>query len=258
MEIVIYIYSFILGIMVGSFLNVVIYRLPTRDESIVFPSSHCRACKRPIPWFDNIPILSYLLLKGKCRSCQAAISKQYPFVEFIMGVLSVALYVKFGLSFELLRLFIFAAALVAIIFIDIQHQIIPDTISLSGIVLGFASSFLSHKISWQESGLGILLGGGVLLGVAFIYLLLTKREGMGGGDIKLLAMIGAFLGWQSLLFIIFFSSVLGSIIGLALMSKQGTGSQTKIPYGPFLSIAALCYLFFEDIIIKIWHMYLVL
>jgi len=175
-----------------------------------------------------------------------------------MALLSMALYTRFGLSFEFFFYFIFVAALLAIIFIDIHHQIIPDVISLPGILIGFTGSFLNSEVTWVQSGLGILFGGGILYGIAMGYYLLARREGMGGGDIKLLGMIGAFLGYESLLFVIFASSVTGSIIGIIAMIKQGKGGKTRIPFGPFLAIAAFLFLFFQNIIFQLWQAYLTL
>lgn len=248
----------VLGALVGSFLNVVILRLPRADASIVFPSSHCPQCKQPLRWFDNIPIISYLILQGRCRACGTSISWQYPLVELTMTILAVALAVRFAFSFAFILYFLFFAALLVIIFIDFHHQIIPDRISLPGIVIGFAGSFFNDQVTWQQSGLGILLGGGILYAVAYGYYFLTRREGMGGGDIKLLAMIGAFLGWQSLLFVIFSSSVAGSVVGIAAMIKQKKGGQTRIPYGPFLALGAMTYLLFDRQISALWNMYLAL
>ncbi len=248
--------SFIFGAVVGSFLNVVILRLPAEGESIVFPPSHCPKCGAAIHGYDNIPLLSFLLLRGKCRACRAPISWQYPLVELCMALLSLALYTRFGPSFEFILYFVFLAALLVVIFIDINHQIIPDAISLPGIIIGFAGSFLNSRVTWQESALGIVIGGGFLYGIAQGYYLLTRRDGLGGGDIKLLGMIGAFLGWQSLLFVVFTSSLTGSIAGLGAMVKQGKGGQTRIPYGPFLALAAILYLFFQRSIFHLWHAYL--
>ena len=173
-----------------------------------------------------------------------------------MAILSLALYTNSGLSFEFFFYFLFLAALLVIIFIDITHQIIPDQISLPGIVIGFAGSFVNAYVTWQHSGLGILLGGGVLFVIAEGYYLLTKRDGMGGGDIKLLAMIGAFLGWQSLLFVIFASSLSGSLVGIIAMFKQGKGGRTRIPFGPFLALAAMLFFFFQNEIVYWWQYYL--
>lgn len=248
--------AFVLGAVVGSFLNVVILRLPAEGESIVFPPSRCPFCRTPIRWHDNIPLLSFLFLRGRCRDCARPISIQYPLVELCMALLSLALYTRFALSFEFFFYFLFLAALVAIIFIDLRHQIIPDLISLPGIVIGFAGSFLASPVTWQQSGIGILAGGGILYGIAMAYYLLTGREGMGGGDIKLLAMIGAFLGWQSLLFVVFASSLTGSVVGIFAMLRQRKGGKTRLPYGPFLALAAMLFLFFRQDIFSLWQSYL--
>jgi leader peptidase (prepilin peptidase)/N-methyltransferase len=237
--------SAILGAIFGSFLNVVILRLPREDSSIVFPASHCPGCLAPLNWYENSPLLSFIVLRARCRHCGMKISWQYPLVETAMALLSLALFLHFGPTWLFGIYFLFCAALLAIFVIDLQHQIIPDLISLPGIVLGFAAAFVNPLVTWQSSLLGILAGGGILYLVAAGYYLFTKREGMGGGDIKLLAMIGAFLGWQSLLFVIFSSSILGSLVGIGAMVKQKKGGKTVIPYGPFLALAAVLYLFFQ-------------
>ncbi|RWX49178.1 type 4 prepilin peptidase 1 Aspartic peptidase, MEROPS family A24A [Candidatus Electrothrix communis] len=233
METLLLLYSFIFGALIGSFLNVVIFRLPDEDQSVVFPASHCPKCDTALHWYENIPIFSYLALRGKCKTCKVPISLQYPVVELCMALLSLALFNRFGFSPILPFYFLFLAALLVIIFIDIHLQIIPDKISLPGILIGFTSSFFNPLVSWQESGLGILLGGGILFGVAKSYSLFTKQEGMGGGDIKLLAMIGAFLGYQCLLFVIFFSSLTGSIVGIATMFQQKKGERLGFPMALF-------------------------
>ncbi|WP_417915217.1 prepilin peptidase [Candidatus Electronema sp. JM] len=256
MDTVYFIYSVIFGALVGSFLNVVIFRLPEEGQSVIFPASHCPKCQTKLRWFENIPVLSWLALRGKCRSCKAPISVQYPVVELAMALLSGALYRHFGPTFTAIYYFLFVAALLAIIFIDLHHQIIPDVISLPGIVIGFAGSFFNPLVTWQQAGLGVLIGGGILYAVAAGYVLLTGKEGMGGGDIKLLAMIGAFLGWQSLLYVVFASSLSGSVIGGLSLLLQKKDSQTRIPFGPFLSLAALSWLFFQDGILAVWLWYL--
>ncbi|HIJ89713.1 MAG: prepilin peptidase [Desulfobulbaceae bacterium] len=233
------------GALVGSFLNVVIVRLPEEGASVVFPASHCPACKKNIAWYDNIPLVSFLFLRGRCRQCGQGISWRYPLVEGAMALLTLALYQHFGLTILFPIYFVFCAALLAVICIDFQHQIIPDVISLPGIVLGLGLSFVNPFVTWQDAGLGVLFGGGSFYLVALVYYLLTKREGMGGGDIKLLAMIGAFLGWQSLPFVVFGSSLMGTVVGIWAMIKQRKGGKAVIPYGPFLAIAALLYLFFR-------------
>jgi leader peptidase (prepilin peptidase)/N-methyltransferase len=245
-------FAAIFGLLVGSFLNVCICRLP-KNESIVSPPSHCPLCSYQIRWYDNIPLVSYLLLRGRCRGCGATISLQYPLVELLNGVLTLLLYLRFGPTLAFATLFLFCSALVVITFIDIEHQIIPDEISLSGIVIGFALSFFIRGHSWQNSLCGILLGGGSLLLVAYGYQRLTGKEGMGGGDIKLLAMMGAFLGWKAVPFIILASSLVGSIIGISIMLLQKKDSKLAIPFGPYLAFGAVLYIFYGRTLIR-WYL----
>lgn len=242
-------FSLVFGMVVGSFLNVCICRMP-RDESVVSPPSHCPQCAYLIKWYDNIPLLSYLFLKGKCRGCGAHISLQYPLVELLNGILTLLLFLRFGPTPVFAALFLFCSALVVITFIDLEHQIIPDEISLSGIVIGFLLSFFLQGHSWLNSLLGILLGGGSLLLVAYGYQLLTGNEGMGGGDIKLLAMMGAFLGWKAVPFIIFSSSLIGSIIGVSIMLFQKKDAKLAIPFGPYLAFSAVLYIFYGKPLIQ--------
>ncbi len=246
------IFAFIFGAVVGSFLNVCICRMP-KDESVVSPPSHCPVCNYQIRWYDNIPIVSYLFLRGKCRGCHTGISIQYPLVELINGLLTLALFLRFGPTLAFAVLFLFCSALVVITFIDLEHQIIPDEISLSGIVIGFICSFFITGHGWINSLLGILLGGGFLWLVAYGYQLATGRDGMGGGDIKLLAMMGAFLGWKAVLFIIFASSLLGSVIGVSIMLLQKKDSKFAIPFGPYLALGAVLYIFYGRQVI-LWYL----
>lgn len=246
------IFAFIFGAVVGSFLNVCICRMP-KDESVVSPPSHCPVCNYQIRWYDNIPIVSYLFLRGKCRGCHTGISIQYPLVELINGLLTLALFLRFGPTLAFAVLFLFCSALVVITFIDLEHQIIPDEISLSGIVVGFICSFFITGHGWINSLLGILLGGGFLWLVAYGYQLATGRDGMGGGDIKLLAMMGAFLGWKAVLFIIFASSLLGSVIGVSIMLLQKKDSKFAIPFGPYLALGAVLYIFYGRQVI-LWYL----
>ena len=250
--VVFYIFAFIFGAVVGSFLNVCICRLP-KSESIVFPPSHCTACDYRIPWYDNVPIISYLILRGKCRSCKARISIQYPLVELVTALLTLFLFMRFGPTFVFLVLFLFCSAMVVVTFIDLEHQIIPDVISLPGIVAGFIFSFFIPQIGWLNSLIGIVVGGGSLWLVASGYELLTKKEGMGGGDIKLLAMMGAFFGWKAIPFIIFVSSLVGSVIGVTVMLIRKKDAKLAIPFGPFLALGAVLYIFFGSQLI---HLYL--
>ena len=244
-------FSFLLGAAVGSFLNVVIYRVP-EGKSVVSPPSSCPRCGAGIRFYDNIPILSYLLLGGKCRQCKARISPRYPFVEFLTGLLSALLMFFYGPTADYLIYFVLMAALVAITFIDIDHRIIPNVISLPFIPLGFAASFFLRDITWVDSLIGIVAGGGSLYLVALGYYMLTKIEGMGGGDIKLLAMLGAFIGWKGVLFTIMSSSLLGTIVGGGAMLLGGKGGKFAIPFGPFLAAGALIYIYIGKWLIALY------
>ncbi len=245
-------FAFLLGSVVGSFLNVCIYRIPS-GLSIVSPPSLCPICKKAIRWYQNVPIISYVLLGRRCGFCKVKIPVRYALVEVLTGGLFVVVLYTFGVSFTTLVYWLFVSALVVITFIDLDHQIIPDVISLPGIPLGFLCSFLVPWLSWSDSLLGILLGGGILYAVAWTYEIVAKREGMGGGDIKLLAMIGAFLGWKAVLPIIFFASLAGTIIGLPLTVLKKKDGTFALPFGPFLAGATLVYLFWGNKIIS-WYL----
>jgi leader peptidase (prepilin peptidase)/N-methyltransferase len=236
------IFSVVFGAVVGSFLNVCIYRIPA-GSSIATPSSHCPQCKNPIRFYDNIPILSYLFLRGRCRACKEKIPIIYPAVETLTALISLSLFLKYGPSLQYLITFLFSSALIVITFIDLEHQIIPDVISLPGIPLFAIAAVLVMDITVLESLIGVLIGGGALFAIAFGYEFITKREGMGGGDIKLLAMIGGFFGWKSLIFILLVSSFVGAIIGISVILLKGQDMKYAIPFGPFLSIAAVAYIF---------------
>ena len=248
--------AFIFGTAIGSFLNVVILRLPEEESSVVFPASHCPVCKTPLNWYENIPILSYLFLRGKCGHCSTRISLQYPIVEFLTGLMAAANIAAFGMTPAAVVFFILSSALITIIWIDIHHQIIPDIISKPGIIVGFCFSFFSPVTNWQDSLIGIAAGWGIFFSISFAYKLIRGHEGLGGGDAKLLGMLGAFLGWQSLLFIIFSSSVTGSIAGLIAMPIQKKGGATRIPFGPFLALSGFVYLFFKPQIYYLFSLYL--
>ncbi len=240
------VYSALFGLALGSFMNVCIYRIPLK-KSIVSPPSSCPNCGERIRFYDNIPLISYLLLLGKCRHCSNPLAWHYPLVEALTGLLSVALFIRYGLSNQYLLYFLyllFTSVLVTISFIDLHHKIIPDVLSLSGIVVGLAASFMPGTISWLDSLIGIIAGGGSLFLVAFVYERITGREGMGGGDIKLLAMIGAWLGWRQLYLVVLISSLVGAIVGIAFLLLAGKGFRVRIPFGPFLSLGAMVCLFF--------------
>jgi len=246
----------VFGAIVGSFLNVVILRLPDATASIVYPASRCPRCLQPLSWYENIPIFSYLFLRGRCRHCRETISWQYPAVELAMALFSAALVWKFGLTLTMAGFFVLIAALLTISVIDMRLQIIPNVISLPGIAVGFLFAVSSRYITWIDSLYGIFLGGGILYIVAGLYQLLRKKEGMGGGDIKLLAMLGAFLGWQSLPFIILASSLAGSLIGLTAIALGKRSAAARIPFGPYLAGAAVVYLFFAPEIQRFLTAYL--
>jgi leader peptidase (prepilin peptidase)/N-methyltransferase len=261
-----YIFSFILGSIIGSFLNVCIYRLP-KEESIAYPGSHCTSCKRSINFYHNIPILSYIYLKGRCSYCNSKIPFIYPTVETLTGLLFMATLWRFGLGLDTLFYLVLICGLIVITFVDLEHMIIPNVITYPGILLGIlynvlktdwqnslelASNFsfgilnffeLLNEIPILDSLLGVILGGGILLLIAYSYEIIKKRQGMGMGDVKLLALIGAFLGWQGVFFVIFLSSILGSIVGLSIIIARRGDLKYALPFGPFLSIAAIIYIF---------------
>ncbi len=248
----IHILIFIFGLCIGSFMNVCIYRIPL-TKSIVRPRSMCPICNSFIKFYDNIPVLSYIILGGKCRNCNIHIPMRYPLVEIISGFAALSCFIKFGLSIEGLVYFAFVSALIIITFIDIDHKIIPDVISLPGIPIGLLlSSFILPAMNFRESVIGILAGGGSLFAVAWIYSLIAKKEGMGGGDIKLLAMMGSFIGWKGILFTIFTASSTGTLAGIIVMLKTKKGVKLAVPFGPFLSIGAILYILFGNEIIS-WY-----
>jgi leader peptidase (prepilin peptidase)/N-methyltransferase len=245
---------FLFGLCIGSFLNVCIHRIPT-GKSIVHPGSSCPACGNAIRFYDNIPLLSYVLLRGRCRRCRTAISPRYPAVELLAALAAFGAYARFGMSLESLVYFIFMAALLAVTFIDLDHRIIPDVITLPGIPVFFLAALLLPSISWTNSLIGVIVGGGSLYLVGLVYYLLTRKEGMGGGDVKLLAMIGALVGWQGVLFTIFVASGVGTLAGLVVMGITRGNMKLKIPFGPFLAIGAVAYVFFGPRLIH-WYLHL--
>ncbi len=258
--------AFILGSVIGSFLNVCIYRLPRR-ESIIIPHSHCTSCGALIKLYDIIPLASYLILLGRCRACGSRISPTYLVVELLSGVVSALLVWRFGISLTSLFYLIFLFSLIVVTFIDLEHRIIPNVITLPGIIVGLTynalntnwvtlqmdlshfqftlSDFLriSDEVDIVDSILGIILGGGILYFIGFIYEAIKRREGMGMGDVKLLAMIGAFIGWKGVIFVAFLSSLFGVLVGIPIIFFKKGDLKYAIPYGPFLSLAAAFYCF---------------
>ena len=246
--------SIIFGAMIGSFLNVCIIRLP-KEESIVTPGSHCPHCGTPIQFYDNIPLISYIFLQGRCRHCHRGISFQYPLVEGITALSSFILFMKFGASLSYLFYFSFVAALIVITVIDLYHQIIPDVISIPGIGVGVLTSLITPQTTLFNSLIGILLGGGSLFFVATVYQWIFKREGMGGGDVKLLAMIGGFLGWKAVIVTVLLGSLVGSITGIIVMTLKKKDFKYAIPFGPFLALGAVISLFYGEGLIR-WYLHL--
>jgi leader peptidase (prepilin peptidase)/N-methyltransferase len=261
------IFVFIFGAVVGSFLNVCIHRMPL-GESVVWPRSHCPHCKKRIPGYDNIPFLSYMILGGRCRICKKKISLRYPAVELLTAAVFLLFYNYYGLRYEFFFYSLLACNLIVATFVDIKHRIIPDEISVGGIIIGFLLSsikgFNLNPMAFDikpmlDSGLGIIAGGGSLYLTGFffdlVYFKLLKKppiqgetESMGGGDVKLLAMIGAFLGWKSALVAFILAPFFGAVIGIIqLVTKK----DHTIPYGPFLSLAAFLSIFWTDAIIKL-------
>lgn len=243
---------FIFGCLFGSFGNVVIYRLP-KGQNIAWPGSHCQSCQAAVRWYDNIPILSWVLLRGKCRQCQAPFSIRYPIVEGLMGLLFLASFLKFGLSWFLLEVLIFTFCAVVASFIDLDHMILPNQLTLSGIVIGLIGAFLNPEREFLPAFLGVLVGGGFLWAIAYFYFAIRKQEGMGGGDIKLIAWIGALLGWSAIPFVILASSLFGSLIGLSIVVKSKGDMKSVIPFGPYLVLGAFLYLFF-GVEISEWYL----
>jgi len=257
---------FVLGAILGSFLNVCIHRMP-KSESVVWPRSHCPKCKKRIPAYDNIPFISFILLKGKCRICKEKISLRYPLVELLTALIFLAFFMRYGLSYDLFFHIVLAGALIVATFIDIPHRIIPDEITIGGIAVGF----ILNAVRGVELGpltfsfkpmlnslLGIIAGGGIiyLTGWIFdiIYFKLLKKppiqgetESIGGGDVKLLAMIGAFLGWQRALMTFFLAPFMGLAIGVYLLIAK---KDHTMPYGPFLALATLVSIFWSKEILR--------
>ena len=232
----------LLGAIFGSFANVIIVRWPS-EENIVIPRSKCRSCDKQILNIDNIPIISWLLLKGKCRFCKSKISTMYPIVELLMALLFLAVYLTTGLSITGVEYLIFVFGLLTISVIDLKHFLIPDILSISGILIGVLGALINPERMILDSFFGIVLGGGIFWITGFMYHMIKKEHGLGGGDIKLLAWIGAVLGWQSIPFIIMFSSIVGTFIGVIVMFKTKGGMKTVLPFGPFLALASCVYLF---------------
>ena len=237
-----------LGLIFGSFANVCIYRMP-RNMSVMTPNSHCTSCNAFIKWYDNIPILSYIFLKGKCRRCKSKISIKYPLVEFSCGVLFVSMYYLYGFVFMLIPFCLLVFSLLVTTIIDFEFKIIPDEISFMLMIVGFVTSFFNLNLGETieqrvlNSFLGFLVGGGSLFIIAVIGKFIFKKDAMGGGDIKVMAGVGTFIGWDKALFAIFVASLFGSIVGIILIICKKIGRKQEIPFGPYLALSSFLTLF---------------
>lgn len=247
---IMYIITFIFGLIVGSFLNVCIYRIP-RKISVILPSSRCPSCNTPIKAWDNIPIFSYFLLGGRCRFCKTKISLRYPFIEFLNGLFYVFVVWKFGIGWHTLIYFAFLSSLIVITFIDVDFQIIPDIITIPWIPFGILAGsfllpdpFLQYSIlGFKKSVLGASSGFLIFYLIALSGYTIFKKEALGGGDIKMMAMVGAVSGWKGVLFTTFFGSLAGTVIGIILILLRGNPKDTKISFGPFLAFGAVITVF---------------
>lgn len=257
-----YFFLFLLGSLIGSFLNVCIYRIP-RNQSIIWPSSRCPSCSSPIKSYDNIPIFSYyLLLRGRCRSCKQKISARYPLVEALNGLFYLFVFWRFGTGWSSVVYALLCSALIVITFIDYDVQIIPDRITLPGIPAGLIAGSLllpdpflrAEPLGYMASLIGAVSGFAFFYMVAVLSIKVLRKEGMGGGDIKMMAMVGAFLGWKTVILTTFLGSLFGSVVGIALMIFKGKEKGSLIPFGPFLALGSLVSLFFGQEIL-IWYLY---
>ncbi len=253
-DLVFIVFAFIFGAVIGSFLNVVIYRLP-RNKSLISPPSHCPKCGHQIRWYENIPVLSYLFLLGKCSKCKTKIPFRYPFVEILTGVASASTFYKYGLSADYFFVFLFLSLMIALSFIDFDLQIIPDEINLIGFVSGIVYAYLRTDFTVLDSLIGAVVGSGFLFLVGYLYFKFRKIEGLGFGDVKLMAFIGSYVGWFGALFTIFAGSLFGAVIGIgySFLKKKKNKATFQIPFGPFLAAAAVIYIFFGHQI-KQWYL----
>lgn len=241
----------LLGLIIGSFLNVCIYRLPRR-QSVNWPGSRCTTCDRALSWYENIPVVSWLVLRGRCRTCGERISAMYPLVELVTGALFVAGYVIYGWTPLLAVRLAFACAMVVLFVIDLQHHLLPNVITVPGIVIGFALSLVLPP-GWKASLIGLIAGGGVLFAIAEAWYRLRGIEAMGMGDVKMLSMIGAFLGWKLMLVTLVLSSFAGSVIGIGVIALGRGGMKSVLPFGTFLAVGALTAAVVGDPLLE-WYM----
>ena len=248
---VILVLVFLFGISFGSFLNVLIYRLPLKI-SLIKPPSKCPECDTPIRFYDNIPVISYVILGGKCRHCKKNISLRYPVIEILSGLLTVYAIYSFGFTLKGIEVVFLSLVFLAIFFIDLDHTIIPDVFTIPGVIIGIAVSLLpGAMVGWKQSLIGMAVGGGAFVLVGILGQIIFKKEALGFGDVKYAAMVGAFLGWKNLILMLIIASFLGSIIGISLIYLSGKkGKSTYIPFGPFLTVGAWIAIYFGEDLIK--------
>lgn len=247
---------FLIGLLLGSFFNVCIYRIP-REQSIIFPPSYCPFCCKRLTWRDLIPVFSWIFLRGKCRYCKQRISYRYPLIELTTGLIFLLLYIEFGISGTFLTYSILCSILIIATVIDIEHQIIPNGLVLTGTVAGIALTLAGLSVHWKDALIGILAGGGTFLLVAFLSQLILKKEGMGGGDIKLMAMIGLMIGWKLTVLTILVSVYAGGLVGGLLLLCGIKKRGDAIPYGPFIAAGTIVSVIFGDELI-LWYLNLFL
>lgn len=245
------VFAAILGLVVGSFLNVVIHRLP-RGESLSYPPSRCPRCGAAIRWYDNVPVLSYLLLLGRCRDCHGAISPRYPLVEAATGLLFLAAAFKVPQWLWALHAAVLGSLCLALALIDLEHMILPDALTLPGAAFGLLLAVAGGPTPLLDAAVGTVLGAALPLGIIWVYRVLRGVEGMGFGDVKLLAMLGAFLGWQGMLLTLALAAVAGALVGLGLIVLGKGSRQTELPFGTFLCAAAMAVLFFGEKLAAFW------
>ena len=241
----VWIYAGLLGLIVGSYLNVLVHRLPS-GKSTIWPRSRCPFCGGPIKARDNIPILSFLLLKGRCRHCGAPISWRYPFIESFTAIAFVSCVLRFGLTAETLIAILFVSLMVLLAAIDLEHFLLPDSVTLPGLLVGLALRAWHPHTSFLDALAGAVVGAGLLILLINFWFWLRHEEGMGLGDVNMLALVGAFLGWQGVLTTLFFAALSGAITGIVLMVAGRVGLRSRLPFGVFLALGGLVSLFFGD------------
>jgi len=244
--------SFIFGLLMGSFLNVCIHRIP-KGESVIWPPSRCPKCGERIKPYDNIPILSYIILRGRCRNCGEKISLKYPIVELITGILTLGVFCKFGLSFDSIYYTLLVYYLIVVSFIDLETMEVPVRLSYFALLSGILLSPFSSTQTFKEAVFGASFGAGIILFIIETYYVFTGKEGMGYGDANITAVVGAFLGWKMVLVTLFLASFVGALVGIALISLRKKSKELPIPFGPFLSVGALISLFFGQELIN-WYL----